>query len=163
MARQVFLSYDFIEDNWRATQVRNTGMIEANKPLSHTAWGELIEKGDKEIENWIDDQLKEPCCTVVLIGEKTADRKWIQYEIKKSWELGKGIVGIKIHNLKDGKDNQSNEGKNPFDDIIIDGKKLSEIVKVYNPPHMMSINVYKNIADNISDWVEEAISSRDNY
>ena len=39
-------------------------------------------------------------CVVVLIGEKTAERKWINYEIKKAIELNKGIVGIYIHNLR---------------------------------------------------------------
>lgn len=163
MGRKVFFSFHFNNDCWRTGQVRNIGTIEGNKPVSDNDWEEVKKKGDKEIENWIDGQLKGRSCTVVLIGEKTAGRKWIKYEIKRSWELGKGIVGIKIHNLKDSDGNQSNEGRNPFDDFTLDGKKLSEIVKVYNPPYKISTNVYKNIEDNIESWVEEAISIRDNY
>lgn len=163
MGRRVFFSFHFKNDCWRTGQVRNIGTIEGNKPISDNDWEEVKKKGDKEIENWIDGQLKGRSCTVVLIGEKTAGRKWIKYEIKKSWELGKGIVGIKIHNLKDSDGNQSNEGRNPFDDFTLDGKKLSEIVKVYNPPYKISTNVYKNIEDNIESWIEEAISIRDNY
>lgn len=56
-------------------------------------------------ENWIDNQLKGKSCTIVLIGAETANRKWIKYEIKKSWELG----------------NQSDEGKNPFELFTIEG------------------------------------------
>lgn len=163
MGRRVFFSFHFKNDCWRTGQVRNIGTIEGNKPISDNDWEEVKKKGDKEIENWIDGQLNGRSCTVVLIGEKTAGRKWIKYEIKKSWELGKGIVGIKIHNLKDSDGNQSNEGRNPFDDFTLDGKKLSEIVKVYNPPYKLSTNVYKNIEDNIESWVEEAISIRSNY
>lgn len=40
-------------------------------------------------------------CLVVLVGEKTSGRKWINYEIQKEYELKKGIVGIYIHDLKD--------------------------------------------------------------
>lgn len=163
MARRVFFSFHFKNDCWRTGQVRNIGAIEGNKPISDNDWEEVKKKGDKEIENWIDGQLKGKSCTVVLIGEKTSGRKWIKYEIKKTWELGKGIVGIKIHNLKDSDGNQSNEGRNPFDDFTIDGKKLSEVVKVYNPPYKISTDVYKNIEDNIESWVEEAISIRNNY
>ena len=52
------------------------------------------------IESWIDNQMAKRSCVVVLIGENTAGRKWINYEIKKAIELDKGIVGIYIHNLK---------------------------------------------------------------
>lgn len=163
MAKKVFFSFHFKNDSWRAAQVRNIGKVEGNKPVSDNDWEEVKKKGDKEIENWIDGQLKGKSCTVVLIGEETSGRKWIKYEIKKSWELGKGIVGINIHNLKDSKGTQSNEGTNPFDNFTIDGKKLSEIVKVYNPPYMISTNVYENIEDNIESLVDNAISIRANY
>lgn len=163
MARRVFFSFHFKNDCWRTGQVRNIGKIEGNKPISDNDWEEVKKKGDKEIEKWIDGQIKGKSCTVVLIGEKTSGRKWIKYEIKKSWELGKGIVGIKIHNLKDSDGNQSSEGRNPFENFTVNGKKLSDIVKVYKPPYKKSTNVYKNIEDNIESWVEEAISIRDNY
>lgn len=163
MARKVFFSFHFKNDCWRTGQVRNIGKIEGNKAVSDNDWEEVKKKGESEIEKWIDGQLKGKSCTIVLIGEKTAGRKWIKSEIKKSWELGKGLVGIKIHNLKDSDGNQSNEGRNPFEDFSVDGKKLSDIVKVYNPPYKISTNVYKNIEENIEDWVEEAIKIRNNY
>jgi len=124
---------------------------------------EVKGKGDKAIKSWINGQLEGKSCAVVLIGANTAGRPWIKYEIQKAWELGKGIVGINIHNLKDSKETQSSKGKNPFDDFTIDDKKLSGIVKVYNPPYKISTNVYNNIDENIESWVEEAISIRKNY
>jgi hypothetical protein len=42
-------------------------------------------------------------CLVVLIGSLTARRKWVKYEIEQAWNAGPGVVGIYIHNLKDGK------------------------------------------------------------
>ncbi len=161
MKRKTFFSFHFANDSWRASQVRNIGALEGNEPVSDNDWEEVKKKGDKAIENWIDNQLKGRSCTVVLIGAETANRKWIKYEIKKSWELEKGIVGIKIHNLKDQNGNQSVEGKNPFEQFSIGGINMSKIVKVYNPPYSVSTNVYDYIKNNIAGWVEEAIKIRE--
>jgi hypothetical protein len=38
--------------------------------------------------------------TVVCIGNKTAGRKFVNYEIQKSIDRGNGIVGVQIHHLK---------------------------------------------------------------
>ncbi|WP_132282769.1 TIR domain-containing protein [Natranaerovirga hydrolytica] len=38
------------------------------------------------MKEWIDEQLKGTFVTVILIGNETADRKYVQYEIKKSAE-----------------------------------------------------------------------------
>ncbi len=161
MKRKTFFSFHFANDSWRASQVRNIGVLEGNEPVSDNDWEEIKKKGDKAIENWIDNQLKGKSCTVILIGAETANRKWIKYEIEKSWVLKKGIVGIKIHNLKDQNGNQSVEGKNPFEQFSIDGINMSKIVKVYNPPYSMSKNVYDYIKNNIAGWVEEAIKIRE--
>lgn len=161
MKRKTFFSFHFANDSWRASQVRNIGALEGNEPVSDNDWEEVKKKGDIAIENWIDNQLKGRSCTVVLIGAETANRKWIKYEIKKSWELEKGIVGIKIHNLKDQNGNQSVEGKNPFEQFSIGGINMSKIVKVYNPPYSVSTNVYDYIKNNIAGWVEEAIKIRE--
>lgn len=93
---------------------------------------------------------------------KTAGRKWINYEIEKSWNSGKGLVGIYIHNLKDKDGNQSTKGRNPFDNFVVgnDGKKLSSVVRAYDPPCTTSKDVYTHIKQHIEQWVEEAIKIR---
>lgn len=165
MARRAFYSFHYKPDNWRASQVRNIGVIEGNTPVSDNDWEEVKRGGDKAIQKWIDGQLKGRSCTIVLIGEKTAGRKWIRYEIETSWIFGKGVLGIYIHNLKDRNENQSNKGKNPFDAFTMDGdgEKLSSIVKAYDPPYTRSTTVYGYISRNLENWVEEAITIRNNY
>ena len=111
MARRVFYSFHYEADSWRASQVRNIGTIEGNRPVSDNAWEQVKRGGDKAIQNWIDGQLKGRSCTIVLIGANTAGRKWINYEIKKSWNEGKGLLGIHIHNLRDRDGFQSAKGK----------------------------------------------------
>jgi hypothetical protein len=101
----------------------------------------------------------------VLIGETTAGRKWINYEIKIAWNNNKGLLGVHIHRLKDGNSQQSAKGSNPFEGFTVgDGNKpLESIVKVYNPPYTDSKDVYGYIKENLEDWIEKAIAIRNSY
>jgi hypothetical protein len=163
MARQVFYSLHFDNDNWRASQVRNIGIIEGNRPAPDNDWESIKKAGDRAIQNWIDDQLHYRSCTIVLVGSATAGRKWINYEIEKSWKEKMGVVGINIHNLKDRNGYQSNQGNSPFNGIYVNDISLSNVLQVYNPPYWDSKDVYNHIASNISNWVDEAIKIRNKY
>ena len=136
-----------------------------NQPVSDNDWEDVKKGGNEAIQKWIDNQLYGRSCTIVLIGKDTAGRKWIKYEIEKSWNDGKGVVGVYIHNLKNANGEQTSMGDNPFDDFTMkrDNKKLSSIVKIYNPPYSDSTDVYDYIKNNLESWVEEAISIRENH
>ena len=99
MARNAFFSFHFDQDHWRASQVRNMGVLEGNSELSDNDWETVKRGGDASIQRWIDGQLVGRSCVIVLVGAQTAMRQWVMYEIRKGWELGKGIVGIRIHGL----------------------------------------------------------------
>ena len=161
MARRVFYSFHYQPDNWRVQQVKNIGTVEGSPLLPSNAWEEVKKGGDTAIRNWIDTQLKGRGCTVVLIGPRTAGRRWVKYEIEKSWNDNKGLLGIYVHNLKDNAGSQSSKGNNPFEGFDLkNGTKLSGIVKAYDPPYSISTNVYDYIKGNLSSWVEEAIAIR---
>jgi len=164
MARRVFYSFHYKPDNWRASQVRNMGVIEGNRPCSDNDWETITKGGDERIRNWIAEQMDGKSCVVVLIGANTAGRKWINYEIIKGWDDGKGVVGIHIHGLKDKDGNVSTKGNNPFDSIGYGntGKKLSSIVKCYDPQGSNSQERYDWIKKHLANAVEEAISIRNN-
>jgi hypothetical protein len=163
MARRVFYSFHYVPDAWRTSQVRNIGKIEGNKPASDNDWETVKKGGDVAIKKWIDDQLDGRSCTIVLIGSQTAGRKWIKYEIEKSWNDRKGVLGIYIHNLKDSDGKQSTKGKNPFADFDINGNPFSSIVKAYDPPYLDSKDVYNYISDHIETWIEDALTIRGKY
>lgn len=160
MARRVFTSFHYKPDNWRASQIRNMGKLEGNSVATTNKWEEVTNGGTKAIEEWIDENMNGKSCVVLFVGENTANRKWINYEIKKAWEAGKGIFGIYVHNLKDSSGNQSSQGDNPFDEFKVGDKKMSSIVKCYNPPFTSSTYVYDHIKENIEDWIEKAIEIR---
>ena len=161
--RRTFFTFHYKPDNWRASQVRNMGVVEGNKPVSDNAWEAVTRGGDAAIKRWIDAQMNGKSCVIVLIGGYTSGRKWIRYEIEKAWNDGRGLVGIHVHNLRDSNRKQTVKGPNPFYSFYVNGRRLSNLAKAYNPPYKRSTNVYNNIAANISDWVEEAIRIRNNY
>jgi MTH538 TIR-like domain (DUF1863) len=165
MARRAFYSFHYLPDNWRASQVRNMGVVEGNKPATDNDWEAIKRGGNSAIQKWIDDQLYGKSVVVVLIGANTAGRKWIKYEIEKGWTEGKGILGIHVHNLKDSSGDQATKGANPFADFTLgnNGPKLSSVVKAYDPPFVTSTSVYKHINDNLSDWIDAAIDIRSQY
>ena len=164
MARRVFYSFHYKNDNWRAATVRSIGTVEGNKPASDNDWETVKRGGDAAIKRWIASQMDRRTCTVVLVGSQTANRKWIKYEIVKSWDDGMGVVGIYIHGLKNQEGRLSTKGANPFDSIGYgnSGKKLSSIVKCYNPIGTSSQARYDWIKKHLSNAIEEAIEIRNN-
>jgi hypothetical protein len=159
MARvPVFYSFHFDNDVMRVQQIRNIGALEDNKPVSPNDWEEVKKKGAASIEKWIDDNMKYRSCVVVLIGKETAKRPWVKYEIGKAWNDKKGLFGIYIHNLKCPRTGKCSKGSNPFDQFTFDdGRKLSSLVKCYDPN---SADAYTDIKNNIEKWVESAIAQR---
>jgi hypothetical protein len=164
MAQKVFYSFHYKPDSWRASQVRNIGVVEGNRPVSDNDWESVTKGGDKAIEAWIHEQMGGRSCAVVLIGSRTAGRKWINYEISKAWNENRGVVGIHIHNLQDSNRDQSSKGTNPLDHVTFtnSGAKLSTVARSYDPPSTTSSRVYEYISENLEKWVTEAISIRKN-
>ena len=163
VTRRTFFSFHYKPDNWRANQVRKMGVVEGNPAVSDNDWEAVTRGGNAAIKRWIDGQMYGKSCVIVLIGSQTSGRKWINYEIGKAWDDGKGLLGIYIHNLKDADGDQSQEGANPFYRLSVNGKRLSNIVKAYDSPYKRSTNVYAHIEENIASWVEEAIQIRNSY
>ncbi len=161
MVRKVFYSFHYQKDGWRASKVRNIGVVEGNAPASDNKWEEVKRGGDAAIRRWIDSQLQGRSCTIVLVGSETASRRWVKYEIEKSWNDGKAVFGIRIHRLLDHNQTACSVGSNPFDRFTLkNGKSLSSIVKLYDPPFTDSARAYKYISDNLQTWIETAIASR---
>ncbi len=158
MKRQIFYSFHYDNDVFRVQQIRNIGSLEDNKPISPNEWEQVKKDGDVSIKRWIDDNLRYKSCLVVLIGSETANRKWVRYEIEKSWDDGKGVLGVFIHNINCMKNGTCLQGANPFEYTYSKyGTKISSLVKTYNPSPN---HAYKDIANSLEHWIEDAISSR---
>lgn len=142
MARRVFFSFHYQRDIWRVNQIRSipnvTGVAAAGW-ADASLWEESKKKGDAVIKNLIDNGLVNTSVTVVFIGYKTAGRKFINYEIEKSIERGNGILGVKIHHLKNSKLETDPEGDVP-------AKLTSAGAMIYK---------YENMAK-LAEWIETA-------
>jgi hypothetical protein len=148
----------------RAAAVRALSIADGNASAPEKDWAALMGGGDVAIQRWIDSQLAGRECTIILIGANTAGRRWIKYEIEKSWAEKKGLLGIHIHNLADASGAKSPKGKNPFDGLTIKstGAYLSKIVKVYEPLPTEGRAICNYIGFNLAKWVDEAIRIRAN-
>ena len=160
MAHKVFFSFHFKRDAWRAGQVRNFDLLADEDEygvIDAVEWEKIEREGDAAIQRWINDQLKYTSVTVVLIGAENAEREWVNYEIRKSWERGNAIVGLRIHNIKNQKQETDVPGINPLDQIqLVDGTKLSAICKTYD----WNSDDGRN---NLGRWVDQAFESRAKY
>ncbi|MDY4283709.1 TIR domain-containing protein [Xanthomonas sp. LF06-19] len=114
--RSVFFSFHYQRDIWRVNQIRNLDEIVGCAAAGFrdaSLWEEAKKKGDAEIKKMIDDGLKGTTVTVVFIGNQTANRKYINYEIQQSIARGNGIVGIQIHELKNQHGETDTAGNTP--------------------------------------------------
>jgi hypothetical protein len=116
MARRVFFSFHYQRDIWRINQIRNipniTGCAAAGFQDA-SLWEEAKKKGDAAIKKMIDDALYNTSVTVVFIGNQTANRAYIKYEIEQSIARGNAVIGVQIHHLKNQKQETDAPGNTP--------------------------------------------------
>lgn len=156
----VFYSFHFANDVMRVQQIRNIGAIEGNSAVNANEWEQIKKSGKTAVQNWIDENMKYKRCIIVLIGSETASRPWVKYEIERAWNQGKAIIGIHIHNIRCARNGVCRKGANPFDEFKFDdGRKLSSVVPCYDPDPSQA---YRDIAANISDWINHAIANKRN-
>ncbi|GAA0875201.1 hypothetical protein GCM10009118_16100 [Wandonia haliotis] len=96
--------------------------------IDSSIWEKEKSKGATVIKNLIEDGLKKTSVTSVLIGTETAGRRWVKYEIVKSFERGNGLLAIHINRIKNKSGQISSKGLNPLDrlgfQVSKDGKKI---------------------------------------
>lgn len=156
---KAFYSFHFANDVVRTGQVRNIGAVEGNQIIGDNSWEQLKKKGDDSIRDWINTEMKACDVVIVLVGAKTSERQWIDYEIRHAWDSKKPIFGIRIHGLKDFSQETSVAGANPFANVKLkNGKALSELVPLHDPRGKTSQDVYSTIAAEIEGWIKSAPS-----
>jgi len=118
MARTVFFSFHYQRDIFRVQQVKNHHVTKGTYTAAGFFDGSLEEKakkeGDTAVKNIIDRGLKGSSVLCVLIGNQTYTRRWVDYEILKAIELGMGVFGVRIHQIKDPKTGVDTAGSSPF-------------------------------------------------
>jgi hypothetical protein len=149
-----------MRDAWRAAQVRNSNAIADEDEfgvIDSVDWQTIERQGDDAIKRWINDQLKNTSVTIVLVGAETAERDWVDYEIRQSWNRGNALLGVRIHGIKNQDGNTDVPGANPFASVFLaDGTPLSNFIKVYDW-------LEHDGRSNLGTWVEAAYQARQKY
>lgn len=117
MARRVFFSFHYARDVRRVVQVRNSWVVrpsDSAQPFYDKAEFEEAKRRAGGIEKWIEDQMAGTSVTVVLFGAETYHRPWVQHEVRRSHELGKGMIAIDLYGVKDPQLGIDTPGPNPL-------------------------------------------------
>lgn len=141
MARRTFFGFKYYDDVSRAMVVRNSWVTQGKEAagfIDAADFEEIKKGGEDAIEERIDGQLKGTSVTVVLVGRNTCTSRWVKYEIAKSEEIGNGLLGIDISQIKDLDGNTSD--------------RCGEIPSGYDFYLWFSDDGYKNMGD----WIEKA-------
>lgn len=160
--RNVFYSFHYGNDVMRAMVVRNHWVTKGGQKISgiidKVEFEEVKRKGDASIKRWIDSQMIGTTVTIVLIGEETLNREYVQYEIMRSIERGNAILGIRISSIKDALTGKTSPKGNVH---TIIGRNNGSPVYFDN----VCYAVYDYIADNgyanMDIWVEMAAQSKE--
>ncbi len=131
MARYVFFSFAYNDvKNFKVNVIRNSWLLNNSSGtfVDGSIWETEKTKSPKAIMRLIDRGMNGTSVTVVLIGDETANRRWINYEIVKSFEKGNGILGVHINRIRSKDGIISSRGPNPLDrlgfQISEDGRKI---------------------------------------
>lgn len=156
MIRKVFFSFHYDRDVRRVVQVRKSWVVRPGgeaQPFYDKAEFEKAKRRAGGIEQWIEDQLKGTSVTVVLFGAETYNREWVRHEIKRSYELEKGMLAIDIHNVKDPQLGTDIQGQNPLEywSVERNGSKVS-FASLYRTYDWVRDNGYANMPA----WIETA-------
>jgi len=119
MAKRVFFSFHY-EDvkTFRVNVVRNhsiTKEVGEAGFFDSSIWEDAELHGDYAVKNLINKNLENTSVTCVLIGSDTWNRKWVKYEILKSYEKGNKLIGIHINKIPDKYKHTFLKGPNPFE------------------------------------------------
>jgi hypothetical protein len=162
MAKSVFFSFHYERDNWRVQQVINMGVLEGQPILNAQEWESVKRRGEQAIKDWIAEKMKYKSAVVVLVGNQTANREWVRYEINYAWNNYKPLVGIRINGLANQAGYTDAEGDNPFARLkFTDGSgSIADYVPLYKPSGSTSKEVYASIDKNLSSWVDKAYARK---
>lgn len=155
MAKTVFYSFHYDRDVHRVQLVRNINALEGQTLLNSQDWEAVRSRGKQAIQDWIDEQMKWKKAVIVLVGNQTAGREWVNYEINKAWTDKKPLLGIRIHGLASLSDGADTAGASPFSSTA--GIPLFDptVTDIYGKIDTKA--TYNKLANNLESWSEQGV------
>ncbi len=120
MAKRVFFSFHYDDvKTFRANVVRNHGItkptVEEAGFFDASIWEDAKRHGDAAVKRLINSNLDNTTVTCALIGSETWRRRWVRYEILKSYDRSNLLFGVHINSVPDKNRQTFPQGRTPFD------------------------------------------------
>jgi MTH538 TIR-like domain (DUF1863) len=122
MAKRVFFSFHYQDVlDFRANVVRNHWVTKPDREsagiFDASIWQSATRMGDASVKNLINGALDGTSVTCILVGSDTHARKWVRYEILKSFRKGNSIVAVHINGIRGRDGSIKPRGANPLIDL----------------------------------------------
>lgn len=120
MAKRVFFSFHYQDViDFRANVVRNHWLTKPDREeagyFDASIWEKSRRDGEESLKRLINGGLENTSNTCILIGSETYSRKWVRYEILKSFMRRNYLFGVHINGIKDKVGRTKANGENPFE------------------------------------------------
>jgi|SRR5271157_2380602 len=122
MARRTFFSFHYKPDVTRAWVVRNswvTKVAQGDREDAGFFDSSVFEASQREsddaLKRFLREGLNNTTVTCVLVGAETCLRRWVRYEIFRSFIRGNGLLALRIHTIGSLHSPSTPSGSNPFD------------------------------------------------
>lgn len=163
MPRSSFVSFHYQKDHWRVQQILRMGALDGQEILPAQEWEEVKRRGNAAVEAWINEKMNYKQAVIVMIGSETASRPFVQYEIRRAWQMKKPMLGIMIHGLQDSDKQVGAPGVNPFKQFgFRDSEKtFADYVPVFDPArytgmaYPASTDIHAAIRSNLTTWASQ--------
>jgi hypothetical protein len=133
MARRTFFSFHYKPDVHRAWNVRNSWVTKVAQGQRDDAGffdSSVFEAKEREdvdtLKQFLRKGLENTTVTCVLVGQNTSLRRWVRYEIFRSFIRGNGLLAVRIHTIAALNEPPTPSGGNPFDSLAfwVDGDRI---------------------------------------
>ena len=118
MAPRVYFCFHYEDvETFRANVVRNHDLTKETGQAGFfdaSIWEDAELHGADAVKSLINRSLENTSVTCALIGSETWKRRWVRYEILKSYDRGNKLLGVHINGVKDKYQQTYAQGKNPF-------------------------------------------------
>jgi hypothetical protein len=118
MARRVFFSFHYQRDVQRAQVVQQSWVTQPDRETAGFFNNSVFESkqrtSDDALKSFLNEGLKNSSVNSVLVGNQTAWRRWVRYELLRSFLDGRGIIAISIHSIANLQKQTDSPGTNPL-------------------------------------------------
>jgi len=121
MSRGTFFSFHYTPDVSRTWVVRNSWVTKVAQGeredagfFDSSVFEASKRESDDALKRFLREGLNNTTVTCVLVGAETCLRRWVRYELFRSFIRGNGLLAVRIHTIGSLHSPDAAIGSNPF-------------------------------------------------